>query len=585
MRIHNALGTLVLGSLASAQVLHEQRIAEGLGGFPVNLPNGAQFGARLAALGDLDGDGIVDLAVGEPQGSDGFVSAGAVWILFLNANGTVRSYQKISATQGGFTGALGAGSYFGSGLALLDDLDGDGVRELAVGADGDGQGGYRRGAVFVLFLRTDGTVRTQTKIASGLGGFTGTLDNSDRFGGALAQVGDIDDDGKVELAVGARQDDDAATDTGAVYLLSLNPTGTVATTRKLSATSGGLTFPIVEGDELGGGLGALGDWDGDGTEDLAVGMIKFKTPVTGNPPVEEDSGSVILLRLNPDGTQKSFNRIHKGSSGFTPGHPGALFGSAILLGEDYDGDGVRDLLVGSSSYGAATVATQDGNITGALWLLYMNADGTVRANLQVARNQVGFTGPIVGGDAFGCALALIGDADGNGKKDVAVGARGADVGGLDAGAVWELSLRAGTANAAASMERTGAGNLTGALLFTTTGTGFTVPRLGGTSRLRALVDADHNQTLFFGFDTKVTLPVPGGWTLLCVDGGAGLGEIFTGSGMVVNKNANNQSNLTLNFPNNGALVGFAFTVQALLLDSTGANLFSVTNAWDITIGL
>jgi len=61
--------------------------------------------------------------------------------------------QKISDTQGGFTGVLSNGDRFGSAVCSLGDLDGDGVEDLAVGAPGDDGGGSDRGAVWILFLR------------------------------------------------------------------------------------------------------------------------------------------------------------------------------------------------------------------------------------------------------------------------------------------------------------------------------------------------------------------------------------------------------------------------------------------------
>jgi hypothetical protein len=64
----------------------------------------------MTSLGDLDGDGVGDLAVGADLDDDGGLDRGAVWILFLNPNGTVKSHQKISDTQGGFTGTLDEGS-------------------------------------------------------------------------------------------------------------------------------------------------------------------------------------------------------------------------------------------------------------------------------------------------------------------------------------------------------------------------------------------------------------------------------------------------------------------------------------------
>ena len=119
---------------------------------------------------------------------------------------TVQSQQKISDGLGGLTaGSLDGYDYFGNAVASLGDLDGDGVPDLAVGARNDENTDSGEGAVYVLFLNSDGTVkRHQQKISDGLGGLTaGSLDGSDNFGSAVAGVGDLDGDGVPDIAVGA----------------------------------------------------------------------------------------------------------------------------------------------------------------------------------------------------------------------------------------------------------------------------------------------------------------------------------------------------------------------------------------------
>ncbi|UCD73899.1 MAG: FG-GAP repeat protein, partial [Phycisphaerales bacterium] len=132
--------------------------------------------------------------------------------------GCVLSHQKISDTEGNFTGTLDNDDGFGGSAASLGDLDGDGVGDLAVGATHDDDGGADRGAVWVLFLNTN----THQKISDTEGGFTGILDNEDRFGASLASLGDHDGDGVTDLAVGAIFDDDGGVDRGAVWVLFLD---------------------------------------------------------------------------------------------------------------------------------------------------------------------------------------------------------------------------------------------------------------------------------------------------------------------------------------------------------------------------
>jgi hypothetical protein len=72
-------------------------------------------------------------------------------VLFLNANGTVKASQKLAHNTGGGPN-LANGDNFGTSIASLGDLDGDGVLDLAVGAEVDDTGGTNRGAVHVLFL-------------------------------------------------------------------------------------------------------------------------------------------------------------------------------------------------------------------------------------------------------------------------------------------------------------------------------------------------------------------------------------------------------------------------------------------------
>ncbi len=422
--------SLFLASAAVARaespgtVLSHVKLGNGTGGFAGVLEAGDEFGVAVASLGDVDGDGVPDLAVGSRADDDGGPDRGAVWVLFLNTDGTVRAHQKISAGAGGFTGRLDRSDRFGVSLAALGDLDGDGVVDMAVGASGDDDGSTNRGAVWVLFLNTNGTVKAYQKISSTQGGFFGRLGRSDLFGASVTSVGDLNGDGVVDVAVGAPFDDDGGTDHGAVWLLFLRTNGTVQSFRKISDTQGLFTGTLARIDWFGESVANMNDLAGYGLIDLAVGARGDDAGGSGH-------GAVWMVFLNADGTVKTHQKI----SGTEGGFAGALdtsdyFGISVIRLDDLDADGVDELAVGA-------FFDDDGGLDrGAVWVLLLNRDGTVRAHQKISATDGGFTGPLSNGDWFGSALGFVGDLDGDGSIDLAVGAR-RDGG---TGATWMLSL-------------------------------------------------------------------------------------------------------------------------------------------------
>lgn len=411
-------------------VMSHQKISDTEGGFTGTLDNWDYFGISVAALGDLDGDGVGDIAVGAND-DDGGLNRGGVWILFLNSNGTVKAHQKISDTQGGFTGTLDDWDRFGISIASLGDLDGDGVTDLAVGASYDDDGGDDRGAVWVLFLNADSTVKAHQKISDIEGGFTGILDDRDGFGSSVASLGDLDRDGVGDLAVGAVYDDDGGANRGAVWILFLNPNGTVKSHQKISSTAGGLAG-VLDDDDAFHALASLGDLDGDGVGDLAVGAAWDDDGGTGR-------GAVWMLFLNTDGTVKGHQKISD-----TEGCFGGIlddddhFGASVASMGDLDGDGVGDLAVGTwgdDDGGKGQIADH-----GAVWILLLNTNGTIRYQQKISETQGGFTGTLDDIDQFGKALASPGDLDGDGAPDLAVGAWHDGDGGYQRGAAWVLFL-------------------------------------------------------------------------------------------------------------------------------------------------
>jgi len=410
-------------------VLDAQKISDTEGDFLGTLGNHDNFGHSVASLGDLDGDGILDLAVGAYADGDGGTQRGAVWILFLNANGTVKSHQKISDTQGGFTGVLRDKDVFGISVANLGDLDGDTITDIAVGAFQDDDGGSSHGAVWILFLNTDGTVKGHQKISDTAGNFTGHLDDNDKMGGSIAAIGDLDGDTVTDIAVGSNYDDDGGPDHGAVWILFLNSNGTVKGHQKISDTEGNFTGDLDDVDNFSlFSISALGDLDGDAILDIAVGAQQDDDG-------GDDRGALWILFLNADGTVKNHQKISDTAGNFT----GILddsdrFGCSITSMGDIDGDGIKDIAVG------AWLDDDGVDGGGAVWILFLNTDGSVKGHQKISMTKGNFTEHPGIYTKFGISATSLGDLDGDGKTDLAVGASSNDDGGANRGAAWILFM-------------------------------------------------------------------------------------------------------------------------------------------------
>lgn len=358
------------GSVGAAR-----RLGAGSDGFVARLRPHDGFGLAVAALGDLDGDGTVEVAVSAPGDGDVGAQGGAVYVVSLDRDARLVARRKISPrrawartepwrsllpawVQGGFEGEVLPGDFFGASLANVGDLDGDGLPELAVGVRGVNPERKLRGAVWILFLRADATVRHAVRLTAGEGGFPAPLAEDDNFGLALAGLGDLDGDGVPDLAVGAPGDDACGDACGAVHLLFLRADGTVRDSRRIDRL-GGDAGGIGPGSEFGIALEALPDLDGDGIGDLAVGA-------RGDDARGAFTGAVWLLSLSRSGAVLDQRRITAGHGGMTADLEAEdAFGSGLALVGDLDGDGWPELAAGAEG-------DDDGGVqAGAVWILFL----------------------------------------------------------------------------------------------------------------------------------------------------------------------------------------------------------------------
>ncbi len=203
----------------------------------ITLVENARFGNSVANIGDLDLDGVNDLAVGSKRDHGGGPDRGAVYIFFMNTDGSVKSTAKIDdTTPNGPT--LSNIDRFGDSIANMGDLNGDGINDLAVGAVNDdtnshnksGGANWDAGAVHILFLNRDGSLARATAVINDFTTNGPVLAEGDAFGMGVANIGDLDGNGYDDLAASAMLDDNqfSTGNRGAVHILFMDENGGLA---------------------------------------------------------------------------------------------------------------------------------------------------------------------------------------------------------------------------------------------------------------------------------------------------------------------------------------------------------------------
>jgi FG-GAP repeat protein len=408
------------------------------------------FGWSLAA-GDFNGDGFDDLAVGVPLQDVGSVrDAGAVNVIYGSALGLTAEASGTPNNQlwhqdgEGIVDAPETEDFFGLSLTA-GDFDGDGFDDLAVGVPSEDVGSAgNAGAVNVIYGAGVGL-----RVADGSQfwhqdstGIADAAEQDDFFGSSLT-AGDFNGDGHDDLAVGVGhveapsgfgEDVGSIANAGAVNVIYGSATRLTATgNQRWHQNTTGIADATEQDDGFGSSL-AAGDFDGDGFDDLAVGVP------SENVGSIENAGAVNVIygsasRLTADGNQF----WHQDSTGIAEAAEASdFFGNSLTAG-DFNGSGHDDLAVGGGvrlEFGGASEDVRSVQDAGAVNVIYgagvgLRADG----NQFWHQDSDGILDAAEAEDLFGFSLTA-GDFNGSGHDDLAVGVVFEDVGGFqDAGAV------------------------------------------------------------------------------------------------------------------------------------------------------
>lgn len=405
------------------------KIENGSGGMMAALEPGDRFSRDHDQAGDINGDGIIDLVVGARSDDDGATDAGAVYIVFLNSDGTVLSNQKISMLEGGFNETLLENNFFGYGVAGIGDYNNDGIPDIAASAPAS-----TNRALYIIHLNSDGTVKDYVK-------------NPDIIAQGLSAIGDIDNDGRIDLVACDPNSNLGGNSRGAINILFLDESSAVLANKtvNISSVNGGFGTGLEDNDKFGGReVAMLGDIDNDGTLEMAVGAFTS----------DGGKGAIWILSLN----STTFNvesklKITEGLNGFTDtltlgsnpnGSEGANFGHALCKVGDLNGDGIPDLVTG---------ANQQNEGWG--YILYLNADKTVKTYTRLNDTEGGFDFDFDSEERFSRSISYLGDLRGDGTIAINYGG-GAGAG--SAGALYLLFFKPCEFNQEAGLNHWSGGN-------------------------------------------------------------------------------------------------------------------------------
>jgi len=373
---------VVFGQVGTFDPVISLSTLDGSNGFRLDgYDSGDRSGVSVSGAGDVNGDGIDDLIIGASEVDLDEDEAGAAYVVFGRdtAFEAVIDLGSLDGTTGFRLNGVGESDYTGVSVSGGVDVNGDGLDDLIIGADGADVPATDSGNTYVVFGRdTAFEAVIDPATLDGTIGFR--LDGGDRenSGNAVAGAGDINGDGIDDLIIGAYSADPNGLQlAGRSYVVFGRDDGfdPVISLPMLNGNNGFSLDGAAAFDSSGAAVSAAGDVNGDGIDDLIIGAYG------ADPNAVEYAGSSYVVFGRRDGFEASINLSTLG------GDTGIRLdgvasqddsGRAVSGAGDINGDGIDDVIIG------AREADPAGSSSGSTYVVFGQVYEVFRDRFEVA---------------------------------------------------------------------------------------------------------------------------------------------------------------------------------------------------------